>query len=71
MRKLILLTLLLSVQYLSLKAEIYDLNLTKSIAIAKEKSISMLSLAHEFKIAEYNLKSATSRLKTHINLNFV
>jgi outer membrane protein len=63
--------MLLSVQYLSLKAEIYDLNLTKSIAIAKEKSISMLSLAHEFKIAEYNLKSATSRLKTHINLNFV
>ncbi|HET7733616.1 MAG TPA: TolC family protein, partial [Paludibacter sp.] len=30
----------------------------------------MLTLVQDFKIAEYNLKAATSSLKTHIDLNF-
>ena len=51
------------------KSENYDLDLEKSIAIAKEKSYSMQNLALDFKIAEQNLKSATSRFKTHIDLN--
>ena len=29
----------------------------------------MLSLLQDIKIAEYNLKSTTSGLKTHVNLN--
>lgn len=53
------------------KAETYNLDLQQSIAIAKEKSFSMLNLEKDFKIAEYNLKEAKSRLKTHIDLNFV
>lgn len=71
MKKLILFALVLSVQFTPMKAEIYNLDLQKSIDIAKQKSYSMLSLAQDFKIAEYNLKSATSRLKSHIDLNFV
>jgi outer membrane protein TolC len=52
-----------------LKSENYKLTLEQSIEIAKEKSYSMLTLSQELRIAEYNLKSATSRLKTHINMN--
>lgn len=71
MKKLILFTLILFFQNLYIKSETYNLDLQKSIEIAKEKSSSMLSLVQDFKIAEYNLKSATSKLKTHIDLNFV
>lgn len=71
MKKLILFSLILFFQNLSVKSETYNLDLQKSIEIAKEKSSSMLSLVQDFKIAEYNLKSATSKLKTHIDLNFV
>lgn len=52
-------------------AETYHLDLEKSIDIAKEKSYVMLRLEQDLKIAEYNLKSATSKFKTHIDLNFV
>ncbi|MDR1221775.1 MAG: TolC family protein, partial [Tannerella sp.] len=52
-----------------MNAETYHLTLEQSIEIAKEKSYRMLTLTQELKIAEYNLRSATSRLKTHINLN--
>jgi len=71
MKKLILLTLILFIYNFSSKSEIYNLDLQKSIEIAKSKSYSMLSLIQDFKIAEFNLKTATSRLKTHIELNFV
>jgi outer membrane protein TolC len=54
----------------TLKAQTtYRLTLEESIEIAKEKSYSMKSLQQDLKIAEYNLKSATSRLKTHIDLS--
>lgn len=53
------------------KAETYHLDLDKSIGIAKVKSYSMLRLEQDLKIATYNLKSATSKFKTHINLNFI
>lgn len=55
----------------SAKPETYTLDLESSIAIAKEKSFIMLSLVEDLNIASYNLKSATSRFKTHIDLNFV
>lgn len=70
MKKLILLCLTAFCFTASLRSETYSLDLKQSIEIAKMKSYSMLSLIQDFKIAEYNLKSATSRLKTHINLNF-
>ena len=54
-----------------LSAQTYLLDLNKSIALAKEKSLSMQSLMQDFKIAEYNLQSATSKFKTKISLNFV
>jgi outer membrane protein TolC len=44
------------------------LTLDESIEIAKGKSFIMLRLEQDLKIAEYNLKSATNRLKTNINL---
>ena len=51
------------------KGETLDLTLEQSIEIAKEQSYTMRKLVQELRIAEYNLKSVTSRLKTHINMN--
>ena len=67
MKKILFVSLLLVSQFTF--AETYVLDLEKSIAVAKEKSYSMMRLVQDFKIAEYNLKSATSRFKTHIDLN--
>jgi outer membrane protein TolC len=53
----------------SAKSETYQLTLEQSIEIAKEKSYSMRRLVQQFKIAEYNLNAATSRLKTNISMN--
>jgi outer membrane protein TolC len=71
MKKLIILFAITFLQQFVSQAENYKLDLQKSIEIAKTKSFSMLSLVQDLKIAEYNLKSATSSFKTHINLNFV
>jgi outer membrane protein len=49
--------------------EIYTLDLQQSIEIAKEKSHQMLILKQVLAQAGYELKAATSRLKTHIDLN--
>lgn len=57
--------------FLPAKAQIYDLDLDRSIDLAKTKSYTMLRLQQDLRIAEFNLKSATSRFKTHINLNLV
>jgi len=51
------------------QAETHILDLNKSISVAKLKSIDMLSLKQDLKIAEYNLRSATSRFKTHVDLD--
>ncbi len=53
------------------QAENFHLDLAKSIELAKVKSLDMQSLVQDFKIAEYNLKSATSKFKTHVSMNFV
>ena len=50
------------------KGETYKLTLEQSIEIAKEKSYTMRMLGQDLKIAGFNLKSVTSRLKTHINM---
>ena len=54
---------------LSAKADTYLLTLQESIELAKEKSYTMRNLKEDLKIAEYNLKSATSSLKTHIDFS--
>lgn len=54
-----------------IKPEDYQLDLNKSIALARQKSLSMQSLVQDFKIADYNLKAATSRFKTSVSMNFV
>jgi len=71
MKKSVLIALVLSILSFTSKSETYNLDLQKSIDIAKVKSFSMQSLMQDFKIAEFNLKSATSKLKTHIELNFI
>lgn len=68
MKKSFLLLGIVSLSAFSLNAEIYNLDLEKSIAIAKEKSLSMLQNKQNVKIAEYELREINSQLKTHINL---
>lgn len=50
-------------------ADTHLLDLDRSIAIAKMQSLDMLSLKQDLKIAEYNLKSATSSFKTHVDMD--
>lgn len=71
MKKLLIPFIVLFFSLNAAKAETYNLDLAKSIEIAKEKSYTMKNLVQDFKIAEYNLKAATSSLKTHIDLRFV
>ena len=68
-KKLILSFFLLSFA-LFVKSETYNLTLEQSIETAKEKSYTMQKLMQELRIAEYNLKAVTSRLKTHVNMEF-
>ncbi|MDR0415139.1 MAG: TolC family protein [Prevotellaceae bacterium] len=70
MRKLFSTIAILSVCASPLKSESYHLSLDESIEVAKAKSYRMKRLQQDLKIAEYNLKSATSRFKTHIDLRF-
>jgi len=69
MRKLLLAISFVFIYCLLLQSQsAYTLTLEESIEIAKNKSYSMLRLSEDLKIAEFNLKSATSRLKTHIDM---
>lgn len=71
--KHIVMPFLLAVLFMSqlANAEIYVLNLDKSIEVAKEKSLDMLSLRQDLLIAEFRLKSATSRYRTKVSLALV
>jgi outer membrane protein TolC len=71
MKKTILVIAVMIIGITNLFAEVYVLDLEKSIKIAQEKSLDMLSLQQDLKIAEFNLKSATSAFKTHVDLNLV
>ena len=64
-----LIALGLALTVLTSKADTYLLTLQASIDLAKEKSYTMRNLKEDLKIAEYNLKSATSSLKTHIDFS--
>jgi len=70
MKKIILVISILTGFSLLKAQDTYYLTLEESIEISKQKSYSMLKLRQDIKIAEYNLKSATSRLKTHVDLAF-
>ncbi len=71
MRKIFLTVFVLFLGFgFAFSQEMYHLTLDKSIEIAKQKSLTMLQLEQDLKIAGYNLNSATSRLKTHITMNF-
>ena len=64
-----LIALGLALTVLTAKADTNLLTLQASIDLAKEKSYTMRNLKEDLKIAEYNLKSATSSLKTHIDFS--
>ena len=51
------------------KAQIYHLSLEESIEIAKEQSYDIQRLLQDKIIADHELKAATARLKTNVNLN--
>jgi outer membrane protein len=68
-KKPFLIIVLLLLSTFSFAGETYLLDLDKSISIAKLKSFEMLSLKQDLRVAECNLRWATSRFKTHINLN--
>jgi outer membrane protein len=67
--KVLFLSIFLLTTAYSLFAETYTLNLEESIGIAKMRSYDMLSLKQDLKIAEYNLRSTTSELRTHVDLS--
>lgn len=69
MKKTLFTLFFISLFYIAGQAEKYHLTLDESIEIAKEKSYTMQRLTQRLKIAEYNLQSATSKLKTHMYLD--
>ena len=64
-----IIALSLTLVSLAVKADTYLLTLQASIELAMDKSYTMRNLQEDLKIAEYNLKSATSSLKTHIDFS--
>ncbi|MCC8174419.1 MAG: TolC family protein [Odoribacter sp.] len=68
MRTIILVTFLLTFYTKISIAQVYELTLQQSIEIAKNQSSSILQLAEDTKIAEYNLKATISGYRTNINL---
>ncbi len=50
--------------------KVYQLDIEKSIEIAKSQSFTMRLLKQDLENAKYDLKAATSQYKTHVNLNF-
>ena len=50
---------------------IFNLDLESSITLAKEKSKTMLKLKQSLEGVGYDLKAATSKFKTHVNLDLV
>ena len=69
MKKKYIMAFCVAMAGITTRAETYLLTLQESIGLAKEKSYTMRNLKEELKIAEYNLKSATSSLKTHIDFS--
>ncbi|MBN1116082.1 MAG: TolC family protein [Bacteroidales bacterium] len=49
--------------------QVYELDLVKSIEIAKKQSHNMLMLQQNLKVAEYRLVAATNKFKTNVEMN--
>jgi outer membrane protein TolC len=75
MRKLItypFITLLVLSLFLPLQSQdVYQLDLNTSIAVAKRQSNSMQILQQRLRMAEYQLKAATSNYKTHVSMDMI
>jgi outer membrane protein len=72
LKKLIsVLLLLFIISPLISSQQIYNLDLESSIELAKERSKIMLILKQSIKKASFDLKAATSSLKTHIDLDLI
>ena len=64
--------LLVSVYFCTSEAQtVYNLDLESSIQLAKSQNIRMLILQERLNMAAYDLKAATSSLRTQINLNMI
>ncbi len=63
--------ILVAVTSLAKAQTVYNLDLESSIALAKEKSKTMLKLKENLSGVGYDLKAATSRFKTHIDLDLI
>ena len=70
MKKIIITICLLIVCLPILKAQIYHLSLEESIEIAKKESYEIQNLLQSKIIAENDLKVATARLRTNMNMYF-
>ena len=51
--------------------QIYNLDLQSSIEMAKEKNKTMLILQQNLKKASFDLKAATSSLRTHVTMDMI
>jgi outer membrane protein TolC len=63
--------ILVAVHSIVFAQPVFNLDLESSIALAKEKSKTMLKLKQSLAGVGYDLKAATSKFKTHVNLDLV
>lgn len=67
--KVFLIFYLILLSHLLIGAEVHVLNLEKCIDMAMERSFDMRSLRENLKEAEFNLRAATNRFRTQVELN--
>ena len=70
LHKSILLVLMLAITGFASAQKIYNLDLESSILLAKTQSNTMLILQQSLLKASYDLRAATSQLRTHVDLDF-
>ncbi|MEI6138733.1 MAG: TolC family protein [Mariniphaga sp.] len=63
--------ILVAVHSIVFSQPVFNLDLESSIALAKEKSKTMLKLKQSLAGVGYDLRAATSKFKTHVNLDLV
>ena len=63
--------ILVAVHSIVFAQPVFNLDLESSIALAKEKSKTMLKLKQSLAGVGYDLRAATSKFKTHVNLDLV
>ncbi|HEC45004.1 MAG TPA: TolC family protein [Bacteroides sp.] len=68
---LILPAFILTIPYVSFSQSLNELDLDRSIALATERSHPMRILQEGLEQSKYELRAATSRFKTHVDIDFV